>query len=172
MKWSKLKNIVLFLLVVTNLCLLVIVGHQTLEEVRSRQQNRIDAIQFLIDRGVEITEEQVPDQIELRAQQVERDLELERQLAARLLGPAAQLEKRGGEVYLWSSGNGYIQFHSDGAFQAELAAGVFPVGEDREESCREAAERFGLPGRAAGGGGGRGSPSDSCGRPRPCSHSR
>ena len=46
MPWSKLKNIILMILLVTNLCLLVLVGGQELQNSRLKSRAREDTIQL------------------------------------------------------------------------------------------------------------------------------
>ena len=84
MPWSKIKNIILVILAVTNLALLVLVGGQAIRGSRLLSQAREDAIQFLRNRGVEVDEEIVPQSMELRPQIVERDLAGEERAAAAL----------------------------------------------------------------------------------------
>lgn len=135
MEWPKLKNIVLIILALTNLFLFIFVAGRDLKNSEYQRQARSDAIQFLEDRGVTVAENQVPDKMDLTPQTVERDLEQEGALAARLLNGSVQVEARGGEVYRYFNENGSIQFHSDGAFAGTFASSVFPVGEDREADC-------------------------------------
>ena len=88
MPWSKLKNIILLILAVTNLCLLLLVGGQALQGSRLRSRAREDAIQLLRDRGVQVEEGIIPQSMGLRPQIAERDLESEERAAAALLsGP-------------------------------------------------------------------------------------
>ena len=60
MEWSKLKNIILVILVITNLVLLAFVASRRLQEARTQEQTRSQAILFLADRRVEVAEELVP----------------------------------------------------------------------------------------------------------------
>ena len=101
MPWSKIKNIILVILAVTNLALLVLVGGQTIQDRRLLSQAREDAIQFLRGRGVEVDESIIPQSMDLKPQIVERDLAGEERAAAALLGSPVTAESRGGEV------NGY-----------------------------------------------------------------
>lgn len=137
MEWPKLKNIILLILALTNLCLLIFVVQRELRDSQLQHQARREAIQFLENRGVAVEEEQVPQTMELSPQTVERDLEEEARLAAALLGQEAAAEDRGAGVYRYSSADGSIQFHSDGSFSAQLSPGAFPLGEDREKDCLE-----------------------------------
>lgn len=146
MEWPKLKNIILIILVLTNLCLVAFVAQRELRNSQLQRQARQEAIQFLEDRGVAVEEKQVPQEMELLPQTVERNLEEESQLAAALLGEGVKAEDRGAGVYRYSNEAGSIQFHSDGSFSAEFAAGAFPLGEDRAESCRELLARLNFEG--------------------------
>lgn len=135
MEWPKLKNIILIILALTNLCLLFFVARGELQDRYLQHRARSDAIQFLADRGVTLTEDQVPDRTGLMAQIVERDLEREAAVAAQLLDGSVQAEDRGAGVYRYFNDKGSIQFHNDGTFSGEFAGGAFPVGEDREKDC-------------------------------------
>lgn len=135
MEWPKLKNIVLLILVITNLCLLAFVARWEIQDTRLQRQARAEAIQFLSGKGVSVDESQVPHNMTLMPQTVERDLSQEGALAARLLGDGVQAQDRGAGVYRYFNDRGSIQFHSDGAFQAELSPGAFPLGEDRATAC-------------------------------------
>ncbi len=146
MPWSKIKNIILVILAVTNLALLVLVGGQAIRGSRLLSQAREDAIQFLRNRGVEVDEEIVPQSMELRPQIVERDLAGEERAAAALLGSPMTAESRGGEVYRYFNEKGSVQFHSDSTFSAQLEEGAFPLGGSRRESCLELMGKMGFQG--------------------------
>lgn len=146
MPWSKMKNIILVILTVTNLCLLILVGGQAVQGSRLRSQAREDAICFLRSRGVQVEESIIPQSMTLRPQVAERDLEGEERTAAALLGGTVTVESRGGEVYRYFNEKGSVQFHSDGTFSAQLDAGSFQLGTDRRRGCLELMEKMGLRG--------------------------
>ena len=75
MPWTKLKNIILLILILTNLCLLGLVVSQNLQDSRQHSQTRESTIRFLSDRGVQVDEAVIPQSIDLLVQTVERDLE-------------------------------------------------------------------------------------------------
>jgi len=146
MAWSKLKNIVLLLLAMTDLALLSFVVQREYQDERMRRQARDSAIAFLAERGVNVEEGLVPQTMTLAPQIVERDREQEGEAAAALLKGAVEEESRGGEVYRYYNGSGSVQFHSDGAFSAELSPGAYPLGEDRERTCLEVLALLGFQG--------------------------
>ena len=134
MPWTKLKNIILIVLAVTDLCLLILVGSQTVQSSRLRSRAREDSIQFLRNRGVEVDERLIPQSIDLLPQ------------TAALLQGGGTAESRGGEIYRYLNDNGVVQFHSDGTFSAQLDPAAFPLGEDRAAGCLALLERMGLEG--------------------------
>lgn len=146
MPWTKLKNIILAILAVTDLCLLLLVGGQAVQSGRLRSQAREDSIQFLHSRGVEVEERLVPQSMDLLPQRAERDLEGEERAAAALLQGPVTAEARGGEVYRYRNDNGAVQFYSDGAFSAQLDPAACPLGDDRAASCLALMEGMGLSG--------------------------
>lgn len=146
MPWSKLKNIILLILAVTNLALLALVGGQAIQSRRLRSQAREEAIQFLRNQGVAVTESAIPQGMELTPQLAERDLAGEERAAAALLGGPVTVEARGGEVYRCFNQNGSIQFHADGAVSAQLAEGAVPLEGDREKACLALMKKMGFEG--------------------------
>ena len=126
MEWSKMKNIILLILLCTNAALLAIVLNQNFQERQAQQKAREDAILFLQQEGVQVEEDAVPKSTTLVLQKAERDRSGEKKLAAALLGEDASVQDRGGGVYLYNSAAGSVQFHSDGSFQAALEPSAFP----------------------------------------------
>ena len=135
METPKLKNIVLLILVLTNLCLLVFVVRQEWQDQAQRRQARAEAILFLEGKGVGVDERQIPEKMNLMPQIVERNTEQEGRLAARLLGEGVKVQDRGAGVYRYFNDAGSIQFHSDGSFSAQFVPGLFLMGDRWERDC-------------------------------------
>lgn len=146
MEWPKLKNIILILLVLTNVSLMVLLGVPALKGQQLQQQNRLEAIAFLSEKGIELSEEIVPERMDLAAQIVQRDLQSERLLAEKLLGDSLKQDVRGGEVYRYESEKGSVQFHSDGTFSAKLRPELFPVGSDGKKIALSLLDQLGYDG--------------------------
>lgn len=134
MERAKLKNIALLILLITNLLLLVFVVRQEWSVRRADALARESALGFLADRGVQVDEDVVPKTVSLLPQVVERDREGEAKSAQALLKGEVIAEFRGGEVYRYYNGNGFIQFHSDGSFSAELTPGAYSLTENRDST--------------------------------------
>lgn len=144
MEWPKLKNIILILLIFTNICLLVLLGGPAWQDQQSQRQNRMEAIQLLEEKGIRISEETVPEQVELMPQVAQRNLQQEQLKAQALLGRDVKQEIRGGEVYRYENGKGILQFHSDGTFSLQMKSGAFPIGEDPGQAALNVLDALGL----------------------------
>ena len=147
MDTPKLKNIILIVLVITNLCLLALVGQSEWKDDYLNWQSRMEAIDFLSRKQVKVSENSIPHEVVLKPVRAERDMEQEERLAVQLLGSPVERESRGAGVYRYGNHLGFIQFHSDGAFQAEFAQGAFPVGENGRQACFDLLNKLGFEGR-------------------------
>lgn len=149
MPWTKLKNIILVILVITNAALLALVAGPAIQSSRVDSRAREDAIRLLQGRGVQVEESAVPETIALLPRVVERDLSVEERAAAALLDGPVTAEARGGEVYRYYNENGFLQFHSDGTLSAQLEPGRFPLGENPAAGCAALMEKLGVRGTVA-----------------------
>ena len=134
MPWTKLKNIILAILVLTNVCLLSLVAGPAIQSKRQLSQAREEAIHFLQNRGMQVEEDVIPQSMELTPQVLERDLEEEARAAAALLGGPASVQARGGGVYRY------------GTVSARFKPEAFPLGTDRREACLALMGRMGCEG--------------------------
>ena len=130
MPWTKLKNIILLILALANLFLLTMVVSQELQDRQAREQTWQGAVRFLTQQGVQVEERVIPQTMELSPQTVRRDRRVLWGVggaAGALLGGEVSMEALGGEVYRYYNDSGSIQFHSYGAFSAQLEPAAFPV---------------------------------------------
>lgn len=116
MAWPKIKNIIILMLLVTNLCLLAFVGWREIRDWQLQDKALEQAVSFLAERGIQVDERIVPRSAELPPMGMERDLEEEQTLAAALLGDGLTREERSGEVYVYEGERGLLQCHSSGEF--------------------------------------------------------
>lgn len=144
MEWPKLKNIILILLIFTNVCLLVLLGGPAWQEQQFRQQTRAGAIQFLNQKGISVSEWVVPERVEPTLQVARRSVQQEQLKAQAVLGQNVRQEIRGGEVYRYESGKGVIQFHSDGTFSMQMQPEAFPIGEEPQQAALALLEKLGM----------------------------
>lgn len=147
MEWSKLKNIIILILLILNVSLLFLVLQRESQNTRAAESARIDAIAFIQSNGVALDESIVPRSMDLPLLQVSRDLEQEEQLAQALLGGPVTVEARGGQVYRYHNASGSIQFHSGGEVVAQFEPDVFPLnGRNAAEHALEILSRLNFQG--------------------------
>ena len=132
MEGTKIKNIIIIVLLLLNGFLLVLVGGRWAQDTQSHDVARESAIQIIRDSGIVLEDQAVPREISLPGLQAQRDLDREQALAAKLLGAAITVEARGGDVYRYQSERGWLQIHSTGEFLAEFEPGAFAAGEEDE----------------------------------------
>ena len=147
MAWSKIKTIIILILLGTNLCLIGFTVNRVAQARQLEAQARADAIAFLQGKGIQLQEEQVPKTMTLNPMRVSRDIERECVLAAALLKGEVAVQARGAEVYRYYNQNGSVQFHSNGEFFARFAAGTMKA-EDvtLEEHAQQTLERLDIQG--------------------------
>lgn len=149
MAWPKIKNIIILILLGTNLCLLGFTVGRSVYSQSLQGQARADAITFLQSKGIQLQEPQVPQSMTLTPMLVSRDVEQEPILAAALLEGEVSVEARGAEVYRYYNENGSVQFHSNGEFSARFTAGAMQVGEESlQEHSEQIMLRLGIQGSA------------------------
>lgn len=129
MEWSKLKNIILIILLCTNLFLLCLVGLRAWNTASYQSAARTDAIQVLAKNGIEMDKEALPRDAALSTASVSRDREEEARLVAPLLGEVTE-QALGGGQYLYHGEKGDAYFRSRGEFSVSLAEGAYPLNGD------------------------------------------
>lgn len=129
MEGTRIKNMVILILLLLNGFLLFLVLGRWAEDTHSHEAARSSAIEIIRADGVALVEDAVPEDMTLTHMKTVRDTAWENELAVVLLGGAVGVEARGGEVYRHQNENGWIQFHSTGEFMAELEPAAFALGE-------------------------------------------
>ena len=146
MEGTRIKNIVILILLLLNGFLLFLVGDRWAKDTHSHESARNSAIEIVRADGILLEDAAVPREMELGHMQAVRDTARENELAAKLLGGAVRVEARGGEVYRYQNANGWIQFHSTGEFMAELEPTAFPL--EEQTAARHGADVLELLGFA------------------------
>ncbi len=114
MEWSKIKNIVLLMLLAVNLFLLVLVADQERRSAAYQEEARTGAVEILEAANIHIAMEELPPESTLHTMAVERDRTAEDAMAQALLGESVRSGDLGPVTYSGSRGEG--QFLSDGKF--------------------------------------------------------
>lgn len=126
MESSKLKNIVLLILVITNLLLGLLMVIQGVTSRQRQTQTLLDAVALLEDRGITVDAGIIPLDDFPAPMTLERDVNWEREMFAGLLGSDLTTTQRGLVSY-YQSDLGQAEAREDGSFSISFADNAFPL---------------------------------------------
>ena len=144
MEKSKLKNIILTILLITNVLLLGLMLFQRAQSRHYNQQTLLDAVDLLSQQGITARVEDMPDRAFPLPQVVEQDAQQELADFSALLGQDAVHAQRG-SVSLYTGSLGSAEVRGDGVFSVELAPGAYPLeGQDMTQHGLSVLELMGF----------------------------
>ena len=121
MEWSKLKNIIIVILLLVNGFLLVLVGGQEIQVRRYERSALTGAAAVLEQGGIRVDADVLQAaKSGLEAQSVSRDVQAEADLARTLLGEDTAVTDQGGGLYLYTGARGSMVFRAGGTVEAAL----------------------------------------------------
>lgn len=147
MEWSKLKNIILLILLTTNLFLLLLVGYRSWSTARYESGARSAALTLLAKNGIGMDKEALPRDILLSPASVSRDRSRETEQLSPLLGAVTE-QALGGGHFLYSGEKGQVYLRGRGEFSAALDSGAYPLSGGMADHAREVLSLMGFEGRA------------------------
>ena len=127
MESSKLKNIALTILLITNALLLGLTVVQQTHSRQYSQQALLDAVELLERQGIQVNVRDLPQGDFPAAQSLEADPDGELADFTALLGEGTALTQQG-LVTLYSGPLGKAEVREDGAFSVVLEPGSYPMG--------------------------------------------
>lgn len=138
MESSKVKNIVLLILLITNLLLLFLMVSQRLESRQLQEKTLTDAVQLLEAKGVSVKAENLDELSFPSSLSLERDAAWEQQAFTALLGEGTTVTQRG-LLAQYHGPLGQAEVHNDGTFSVTLSPGSYPVEDGDRLSCAQSA---------------------------------
>lgn len=126
MQSRKVKNIVLVILVITNLLLLFLMVSQRLESRQLQEKTLTDAVQLLEAKGISVRAENLSRLTFPPAMTLERDTQQELRWFTALLGEGTTTAQRG-LVSQFEGPLGSAEVLADGSFSVTLAPGAYPL---------------------------------------------
>lgn len=150
MAWSKVKNIMILLLLLVNAFLLVLVGMRQGESRRYQDAALTQAIGVLEQNGIQVETQALGSAQGLYAQLVERDLEREGALAAALLGEEVEPENQGGGLYRYLGSRGQVSIRAGGVLTAQLNPDVSWHTQDPQAQAADLLGDMGVEARQSG----------------------
>ncbi|MEG2097152.1 MAG: hypothetical protein RRY65_03215 [Pseudoflavonifractor sp.] len=122
MEWSKIKNIVLIILLLVNGFLLVSVAGQEMKSAQYQRETRQGAVAVLREGGITMDEDALPKgEPRLQPLSLVRDQAGEQKIAETLLGAVERTDEGGRVSYTGPGGEGW--FRSNGEFGFALEPG-------------------------------------------------
>ena len=139
MQSSRLKNIIILILLLANLALAAVVANRLVDRQDGLKQVRQQLVTLFSSENVELDEDLI-SQTPPPSRTLIRDTQQEEDLAAFLLGDNLRRSDQGGGIYLYGSDRGGVQFLDNGSFDA---AGSLSEGSSAQEACRAFCKEFG-----------------------------
>lgn len=136
MSWSRLKNIIIIILLLLNLFLLGLVGFIRLRSARYEASALSEAAAVLELNGIQVQRDGLPESMGLAAVTVARDTRREAALAAALLGSEVESQSSGGGLYVYRSPMGEASFRSNGEFSVTFSQSLPASDLDRSSQAR------------------------------------
>ena len=140
MQSSRLKNIIILILLLTNLSLAAVVVSRQADHQEGLEQVRQQLVTLFAAENVELDEDLISSQTPPLSRTLTRDTQQEEDLAAFLLGENLRWSDQGGGIHLYGSDRGGVQFLDNGSFDA---AGSLSEGASAPEVCRAFCKEFG-----------------------------
>lgn len=124
MRWSKIKNIILLLLVIVNLALLAQVGLREWRSRRDDQETRARMVEILARNGVDYLPAEVPGTLELQGRRV-TPIPFGEEQAALLVGSVSGTQFQGVQT-VYTGSEGVVSVSSAGELTVEFQPGAVP----------------------------------------------
>ena len=147
MEWSKLKNIILLMLVGVNVILLLLVGSQESRDHRY-QEDTLEAAQAVLEKGgITFGLDKVPEDLSLPILTVSRDRDSEADVASALLGEVT-LQGESEVRPRYAGDGGMAEFSMNGSFSISLNPGTWTreSGQNDEKASQTCLEAMGFTG--------------------------
>ena len=158
MEWSKIKNIILLILLLLNGFLLVMALQQELEQRQDANASLTQVLQALEKNGITVSRSILPEEKELPTLLVEQEnLQTPPKQAQALLGHCSWEDEGGSVRLVYTGAAGRLETFSNGRFSAEFKPGEMILSGIQRRTDRPPQQRRGgdphLPaesGRCAG----------------------
>lgn len=133
MEWSKIKNIIILILLGLNLFLLVMVASQELRSHQLRQEARTEAVSLLQRNGIQVEYARLPADTALPTLTLEENTAAGETLARTLLGEDIEQQSSGVRA-VYTSSLGEMEAFSTGRFAVNFRAEAMTLEDSTPES--------------------------------------
>lgn len=148
MRWSKIKNIIILLLVLVNGFLLAQVGFRTWRSRQALRETRERMVAILERNDVAYLPDEIPGDLELTGRRVTLTPMGEAEAAA-LVGPVSEQDALGARI-TYQGSKGSVTVSSSGEVEAVFSPGACPAEPDRAIQGLELLSALGVRARLSG----------------------
>ncbi len=127
MEWSKLKSIIIVMLLLVNAFLLVLVMQREGSEIQHAEESKQQVIALLEENGISFRPENLPADISFSMLEITRVRDREDAMAQSLLGDAVKQDNMSGISASYLSDAGSADFFSTGKFSLTFSAEGAPL---------------------------------------------
>ena len=135
MDGTKLKNLIIVILLLVNLFLLAMVLHDRIEETRTQKQALKDVSAAFDSSGIELSADLRWDD-KLSGCSLSRDLSKESAMVKAVIGTST-VEDLGGNILYYKGAKGEARFRGTGEFEIVLSARAIPVSGSPLDTARD-----------------------------------
>ena len=139
MERSRLKNILIYILILVNIMMLIALASIHIQERSAKKQLSAQLASMFHTNGIVLSASDIPQELPPSGGALRRSTEEERAMSALLLGKSLRKENAGGGIYNYSSANGTATFRSGGSFDINGKLG----GSHPEKLCRDFCRSYG-----------------------------
>lgn len=135
MEWSKVKNIIILILLALNGILLFLAAGREYEYRRYQEKARTEVLTTMAANGVSLKADVLPEDAVLPALQLEREsMQFEPEQVEALLGPCRREDESGGIRVAYTGEKGRMDAFSSGRFTVEFRSGTMVLGDRDAEA--------------------------------------
>lgn len=139
MERSRLKNIILLILVLVNAMLLIALASTHVQESSARKRLTSQLVIMFKNNGIVLNAEKIPTELPSAGAVLHRNTDEERTMAVLFLGKSPKTDNAGGGIYTYSTSRGNATFRTDGSFDITGRLGSSHL----EKLCRKFCSVYG-----------------------------
>lgn len=139
MERSRLKNIILLILVLVNAMMLIALASTRIQESNARKRLTSQLVAMFENNGIVLNAEKIPAELPPTGTVLHRNTNEERTMAVLFLGKSPETDNAGGGIYTYSTSRGNATFRTDGSFEITGRLGSSHI----EKLCRKFCSVYG-----------------------------
>lgn len=139
MERSRLKNIIILILVLVNVMMLIALASTRIQESKARERLTSQLVVMFKDNGIVLDAEKIPTELPPAGTVLHRNTKEERTMAVLFLGKSPKTDNVGGGIYTYSTSRGNATFRTDGSFDITGRLGSSHI----EKLCRKFCSVYG-----------------------------